>query len=119
MYDCRKQIERARAGQIIPMVQQIDIRCPVEFFARLSDYGRARHCCLLESKDYLTEGDKGELTFGTANPALYLTGTGDKFVIEALSPTGRRIVKYLAGKRERFSFCRSVEFGEEKISGQI
>jgi hypothetical protein len=94
------------------MVQEIDLTCPVEFFAKLSDYGRKKHCCLLESRDYLTEGDAGELTFGTANPALYLTGTASRFTIEALSPTGRRMIAYFSEHRERFAFCKSVEFAD-------
>jgi len=119
MREYEKRIHRARPGQIVPMVREIDITCPVEFFARLSDYGRKRHCCLLESRDYLTEGDAGELTFGTADPALYLTGRGDRFRIDALTPTGRRMLAYLAEHRQRFAFCQTVEFAPECITGQL
>ena len=63
MNDYKRRIEQARPGQIIPMVREVDITCPVEYFAKLSDYGRKKHCCMLESRDYLTEGDAGELTF--------------------------------------------------------
>lgn len=119
MNDYKKRIEQAKPGQIIPMVREIDITCPVEFFAKLSDYGRNKHCCLLESRDYLTEGDAGELTFGTANPALYLTGTGREFSIESLSPTGKRMIKYLSEHRERFAFCKSIQFEADRITGQL
>jgi anthranilate synthase component 1 len=119
MNDYKKRIEQAKPGQIIPMVREIDITCPVEFFAKLSDYGRKKHCCLLESRDYLTEGDAGELTFGTANPALYLTGTGRDFFIESLSPTGQRMIKYLSEHQERFAFCKSVQFEADRITGQL
>jgi anthranilate synthase component 1 len=119
MNDYKKRIEQAKPGQIIPMVREIDLTCPVEFFAKLSDYGRNKHCCLLESRDYLTEGDAGELTFGTANPALYLAGTGNDFSIESLSPTGKRMIKYLSEHRERFDFCKSVQFESDRITGQL
>ena len=119
MNDYKKRIEQAKPGQIIPMVREIDITCPVEFFAKLSDYGRSKHCCLLESRDYLTEGDAGELTFGTANPALYLTGTGSEFSIESLSPTGKRMIDYFSQHRERFEFCKSVQFEADRITGQL
>jgi anthranilate synthase component 1 len=119
MKDYEKRIHGARAGQIIPMVREIDITCPVEFFAKLSDYGRRKHCCLLESRDYLTEGDAGELTFGTADPALYLTGRGNRFSIEALTPTGRRMLAYFAEHRERFAFCKSIAFAPECITGEL
>ncbi len=119
MNDYKKRIEQARPGQIIPMVREIDITCPVEYFAKLSDYGRKKHCCMLESRDYLTEGDAGELTFGTADPALYITGTGNEFSIESLSPSGKRMIRYFSEHRKRFDFCESVEFGAERISGRL
>jgi len=126
----REIIHNARPGQIIPIVKQIDIGEPVDFFAKLSDYGRAKNCCLFESREYLT--GSGALTFGTAKPALYLTGTGADFTIRALSGTGKRMLNYLwhglparedtakmAVPQERFAFCESVEFGPEAITGRI
>ena len=110
-------IQKARPGQIIPIVKQIDIDEPVEFFAKLSDCGRSKNCCLFESREYLT--GSGALSFGTAKPALYLTGTAADFTIRALSSTGKRILKYLASLKERFAFCQSVEFGPEAITGRI
>lgn len=119
MTDYEARIHQAKPGQIVPMVREIDITCPVEFFARLSDYGRKKHCCLLESKDYLTEGDAGELTFGTADPALYLVGRGNRFEIEALTPTGRRMLTYFAEHRQRFAFCQSITFAPDRITGEL
>jgi anthranilate synthase component 1 len=119
MIDYKTRIEQAKPGQIIPMVREIELSCPVEFFARISDYGRAKHCCLLESRDYLSEAKGNELTFGTAAPALYLTGRGDRFEIRALSPTGRRMIRYLAEHQERFGFCGTIDFGTEAINGTI
>jgi anthranilate synthase component 1 len=116
MEDYRQIINEARPGQIVPVVKEIDIDEPVDFFARLSDYGRAQNCCLFEASDYLSEN---ALSFGTARPALYLTGTGADFTVKALSNTGRRILDYLSGMKERFAFCESVEFGPEAIIGRI
>ena len=116
MDDYRQIIHSAEPGQIVPIVKEIDIDEPVDFFAKLSDYGRAQNCCLLEASDYLSEN---ALSFGTAVPALYLTGTGADFAIKALSNTGRRILNYLSSKKERFAFCESVEFGSEEITGRI
>jgi anthranilate synthase component 1 len=117
----RQIINGAKHGQIIPIVKQIKIDEPVDFFAKLSDYGRAKNCCLFESKEHLSEpGAPGVISFGTAKPALYLAGTGFDFKIQALSKTGRRILGYLTEKgQERFSFCESVEFGPEVITGHI
>ncbi len=116
MEDYRQIIDGARPGQIVPVVKEIDISDPVDFFARLSDYGRAENCCLLEARDYLSEN---ALSFGTARPALYLTGTGAEFTIKSLSQTGQRMIKYLSADKNRFGFCESVEFCPEIISGQI
>jgi len=117
MEDYRQIIQGAKPGQIVPIVKQIDMDDPMDFFAKLSDYGRARNCCLFESREYLA--GSGALSFGTARPALYLTGTGPDFAIKALSSTGRRMLSYLADKQDCFAFCESVEFSEEAITGRI
>jgi anthranilate synthase component 1 len=117
MEDYRQIIENAEPGQIVPIVKRIDVADPLEYFAKLTDYGRAKNCCLLESREYLA--DTGALSFGTARPALYLTGTGAEFTIRALSKSGRRMLGYLADHRERFAFCESIDFGSETITGRI
>jgi anthranilate synthase component 1 len=115
--DYRQIILNAKPGQIVPIIKEIDINEPVEFFAKLSDYGQSKNCALFEASDYLAEN---ALSFGTASPALYLTGTGAEFTIKALSNTGRRIIKYLSTKvKKSFGFCESVEFSSEAISGRI
>jgi anthranilate synthase component 1 len=114
----RQIIHSAKPGQIIPIVKQIKIDEPVDFFAKLSDYGRAKNCCFFESREYLT--GSGALSFGTAKPALYLAGTGAEFTIKALTSTGRRMLKCLACEsQKRFGFCESVQFGSEAITGRI
>jgi len=118
MDEYRQIIDGARPGQLVPIVKEIAIDEPVDFFARLSDYGRSENCCWFESREYLA--GSGALSFGTARPALYLTGTGAYFTIKALSNTGRRILRYLSTEgKGRFDFCESVEFGEEAITGRI
>ncbi|MDD5063898.1 MAG: anthranilate synthase component 1 [Phycisphaerae bacterium] len=117
MDDYREIITSAKAGQIVPIVREIDIDEPVDFFAKMSDYGRSKNCALLEASDYSAEN---AMSFGTAKPALYITGTGADFTIKALSNTGRRMLGYLAGKRKKiFGFCESAEFGADAITGRI
>jgi anthranilate synthase component 1 len=118
MNDYRQIIKEAKVGQIIPIVKRIEMDDPVAFFAKLTDYGRAKHCCLLESREYLA--DSGALSFGTSRPALYLSGKGDEFTIKALSVTGTRMLEYLSTHgKDRFNFAASVEFSSEAITGQI
>jgi anthranilate synthase component 1 len=116
--DYRKMIQDAEVGQIVPIVREIEIDCPVEFFSKLSDYGRREHCCLLESKDHLAEDKTGDLTFGTAEPSLYLSGKANDFNIKALNETGRRIIRYIE-QAGRFGFAERVEFGEDVIKGSL
>jgi anthranilate synthase component I len=118
MEQYRQIINNTGPGQIVPIVRQIEIGDPLDFFAKMSDYGRAGNCCLFESKEHLA-GYK-ELSFGTARPSLYLTGTGVDFTIKAISSTGRRILKYLANRaKEIFGFCESLQFDSEQITGRI
>jgi anthranilate synthase component 1 len=117
MDDYKAKIAGAKPGQIVPIVKEVDMSCPVDFFAKLSDYGRVKNSCFFESREYLA--GSSALSFGTARPALYLTGTGVEFTIKALSKTGRRMLQYLSADKSRFDFCESVEFGEEMISGTI
>ncbi|MHC4330291.1 MAG: anthranilate synthase component 1 [Planctomycetota bacterium] len=117
MDDYRQIILGAEPGQIVPIVKRIEMTEPVDFFAKVSDYGRAKNCCLFESKEHLAGFT--ELSFGTAKPALYLTGTGSDFDIKALGRTGRRMIEYLSAQESRFDFCESVEFDAEEITGRI
>ncbi|OHB50115.1 MAG: hypothetical protein A2Y10_14170 [Planctomycetes bacterium GWF2_41_51] len=120
MRELNNRIDQAKTGQIIPLVKEIEVAEPVDFFAKLSDYGRKKHCCLLESKDHLAGKDEGELTFGTANPALYLSGQGRDFKIIALSPVGRRMIRYFdTSARERFTFCKEIKFDSDRITGTL
>src|SRR4030042_1858806 len=117
MDDYRGIIASAKAGQMVQIVKEIDMDEPVDFFAKMSDYGRSKNCALLEASDYLAEN---AMSFGTAKPSLYITGTGADFAIKALSNTGRRMIRYLSSKRKKiFGFCESAEFGAEAITGRI
>ncbi len=120
MNEYRDIIHSAQPGTIVPLVREIEMDCPLEYFSRLSDFGRNKDCCLFESKDHLTEG-KGhdELTFGTARPALYLTGRRQNFEIRALTDTGRRMIRHLAAEKNRFAFCESVHYGQDAITGTL
>ena len=119
MSDFKKLVYEAKPGDIIPAVREIDLSCPMEFFAKLSDYGRKQDCCLLESRDHLDAEGASELTFGTADPALYITGTGADFTIKALTSTGRRMLGFIASDKARFDFCEKINFTEEAITGTI
>jgi anthranilate synthase component 1 len=117
MDDYRQIIQNAKPGEIIPIVKRLDIADPMDFFAKISDYGRSKNCCLLESREYLA--GSSALSFGTGRPALYITGTGNRFEIRALNKTGKRMISYLTFDKGRFSFCKTVDFNPEYIKGTI
>ncbi len=93
MEQIRETILNAHSCQIVSIVKPIDMAETLDFFAKLNDYSRAKNCCLFESREYFAGSTA--LSFGTANPALYLTGTGCDFFIQAISTTGRRMIKCL------------------------
>jgi anthranilate synthase component 1 len=117
MDDYRQIIQNAKPGEIIPIVKRLDMKDPMDFFAKISDYGRSKNCCLLESREYLA--GSSALSFGTGRPALYIAGTGSRFEIRALNKTGKRMISYLTFDKGRFSFCQTVDFNPEYIKGTI
>ena len=119
MDEYKKLICGPEPGDVIPVVREIEFNCPVEYFAKLTDYGRKENSSLFESRDYLMEDNVGALSFGTADPALYISGTGNEFVIKALSQTGRRMLKFLRSDEKRFDFCKSLKATDEQISGVL
>ena len=121
MEDYRQIINNAKPGQIIPIVKQIKISEPVDFFAKLSNYGRSENCCLFESKDHLASAEAPNvLSFGTAKPALYIAGTGADFTIKALNKTGKRILNFMSQDAEkRFNFCEKIDINTDIIAGTI
>ncbi len=86
----------------------------VEYFAKVSDYGRANGCILLESADVVAK--YGEQSIGSAEPCLRLSGKGDDFSINALNPLGERFLEALQGELD---FCDSVEYGKRIIKGAL
>jgi anthranilate synthase component 1 len=116
MDDYKQIILNAKPGQIVPIVKRIDISDPMDFFAKISSYGEKTNSCLFESREYLA--GSSALSFGTARPALYLTGTGNDFIIQALNKTGKRMLKYLS-QTNRFDFCERIDFLDDRITGTV
>jgi len=106
-------VKSAKLGIIVPVVKTIDRAIDVvEYFSRLSDYGRKKDSLLLESADHIEKF--GELSIGTASPCLRLTGRGEKFEIIALNELGRRILRFIGSG---FDFCDKVTYKRDKIAG--
>ncbi|MBU1704327.1 MAG: anthranilate synthase component 1 [Nanoarchaeota archaeon] len=109
------KIERAKLGTIVPIVKTLDkAEDPINLFAKLSDYGRKKNCILLESADIV---DKyGELSIGTANPCLKISGNKEDFEIIALNKKGEIFLKEI---KDDFKFCDKAVYKKNMIKGKL
>ena len=106
------KIKNAKIGSILPIYEAIDYIEPMEFFIKLSNYGRNKNAILLESADTSLK----ERSLGSANPCLKVTGKNEDFEINALSNLGRKFLQFLKGD---FKFCDKVEYGKNAIKGKL
>jgi len=104
-----------KKGKIIPVVvkrkMQIDA---LDYFAKLSDYGRRKHTILLESADKVKK--YGEKSIVCTEPCLNVRGIRESFEITALNETGRRFLKNIKGD---FGFCDSLKVSDSRITGTL
>src|SRR3989344_5053363 len=106
------KIKNAKIGSILPIYEAVDYIEPIEFFIKLSNYGRNKNAILLESADASIK----ERSLGSANPCLKVTGKNEEFEIKALSNLGRKFLQFLKGD---FKFCDKVEYGNNAIKGRL
>src|SRR3989344_9152118 len=106
------KIKNAKIGSILPIYEAIDYIEPMEFFIKLSNYGRNKNAILLESADTSLK----ERSLGSANPCLKVTGKNEDFEINALSNLGRKFLQFL---KDDFKFCDKVEYGKNAIKGKL
>ena len=115
MEDYLEKIKKAKLGEIIPVFKVIEAPMnSVEFFAKLSDYGRKKNSILLESADIVPK--YGELSLGSANPCLKVTGYKEDFEIKALNNLGKKILKLI---KSDLSFCDKISYKQDSIKGKL
>ena len=108
-------VKKAGIGAIVPIFKVIRTPIlPLDFFAKLSGYGRKKYAFLLESAD--TIQSYGERTIGSASPCLRISGKKEDFEIQALTATGRTFLKALKGD---LKFCDQVRYGKDSITGKL
>src|SRR3989344_4910447 len=109
------RLKDAKIGSIVPIVETLPYALePVEYFAKLSDYGRKKHSILLESADIVPK--YGELSLGSANPCLKVTGYKEDFEIKALNNLGKKILKLI---KSDLSFCDKISYKQDSIKGKL
>ena len=112
-----EELKGAEAGGIATLYEEMPMPeglGAVEYFMRISDYGRKKDCILLESADIVTK--YGEKSIGSAEPCLKARGKGNKFELVALNPLGKRFLKGMHGK---LGFAAKLKVSEGRISGEI
>ncbi len=110
-----EKVAHAKPGEIVPVYKVVKgLKCPVEYFAKLSDYGRSPHCLLLESAS--VSAKYAQFSMGTAAPCLKVSGTGSHFEIVAFNEIG---VKFLKLIKDDLSFCDSIKHEKTKITGTL
>ena len=108
-----EQLKYGKIGTIIPIVKTIDKAVnSVEFFSKISDYGRKKNSLLFESADIAEK--YGELSIGTSEPCLRVAGRGAEFEILALNLQGVKIIEFL---KKGLNFCDKVIYKKDIISG--
>jgi anthranilate synthase component 1 len=110
-----EKIKKAKIGEIIPIYKVIEQPIDsIEFFAKLSDYGRKKHSILLESADIVPK--YGELSIGSTAPCLKVTGFKEDFEIRAFNQLGKKILKLI---KKDLSFCDKVTYKQDTIKGKL
>ncbi|MBE7558343.1 hypothetical protein HS125_05130 [bacterium] len=98
MISLKQFLKLASSGRAIPLVEQVRGHYwPLDLFSRISDYGRAKHCVLLESAEVVRK--YGEHSLAAVDPCLYVCGRGQSFKITALNARGRRLLPMLREAR--------------------
>jgi len=106
---------QSKAGTFISIVETLPYAVdPVEFFAKLSDFGRNKDCIMLESASIVPK--YGERSVGSAGPCLKVIGNDENFEIIALNETGKKFISALDGD---FNFCDEIEYGKTRIYGKL
>ena len=111
----RKHIADAKTGSLVPIVETLPCAIePVDYFAKLSDYGINKNCVMFESASIVPK--YGERSIGSASPCLKVTGRNENFEIKALNELGQRFLELL---KNDFDFCNEAEYRKNKISGRL
>ncbi len=111
----KNELEKAKAGNIVPLYKTMPMTsCAVNYFTKISNYGRKKNSILLESADVIT--NYGEKSIGSADPCLKVKGKENSFEITSLNETGKR---FIAAIKNDFDFCENLKISNEKISGTI
>ncbi|MBN4049246.1 chorismate-binding protein [archaeon AH-315-M20] len=103
-----EDIKQAKPGSIVPIYKEIDEEIDAfEYFVNLSNYGKKKNSLLLQDND---------ISIGTSNPCLLVTGKDNEFEVKALNDTGKRFLQFI---KKDFGFCEKAVYSRGKIYGTL
>ncbi len=103
------------AGHIVPVYGQHPLdQEALEYFKRVSDYGRSPGSIFLESTDIISK--YGEKSIGSADPCLKVRGRGSSFSLSALNSLGNRFLDHL---QEDLDFCDELTIEGDRMKGRL
>lgn len=115
MQNFQDEIRKAKKGEIVTIYKELGYTPdPVDYFAKISGYGKKKNCLLLESADIIAK--YGEKSLGTADPCLKLVGKKEEFEIIALNDLGIKFIKELKGD---LNFCDEIIYETNLIKGRL
>ena len=110
-----EKIKKAKLGQLVPVYKIVDApKDQIDYFAKLSDYGKKKHCLLFESADIVEK--YGETSICTAQPCLRIAGFKEEFEIKALNNQGKQLLKFM---KKDFKFCDKATYKKDAIVGKL
>ncbi|MDP6671138.1 MAG: anthranilate synthase component 1 [archaeon] len=110
-----KELEKFKQGTVVPIVKEISSdQSAIDFFAKLSHYGRKENSILLESADLVKQ--YGEKSIGSADPCLKVQGIGEKFEISALNQLGEEFIEFIGPS---IDFVKDIELNKRSIKGSL
>lgn len=109
------ELRSAKPGSLVPVYETRPLEeSPLEYFQKISNYGRKENCMFLESTDFITR--HGERSLGSARPCLRLYGKQEEFHLEAINSTGRHFLRHLT---DSFPFADELSIEEDSIRGIV
>src|SRR3989344_5808377 len=99
--ELEKKCSNAKPGTLVPIIETLPYAIDaVDYFAKLSDYGRNKNCVMFESASKVPK--YGERSIGSCDPCLKIIGKSENFEITALNNLGEKFIELLHGD---FDFC--------------
>jgi anthranilate synthase component I len=100
-------IKQAKIGSIVHFFAEAGYVDSMEYFAKLSNYGKRKNSLLIENNDF---------SLGSADPCMIILGKGLNFEIKGLNETGKL---FLHSIKKDFGFSDRAVYSKNRIYGAL